>query len=66
VRKGKPSQKMLGEQWDVIASVGKGREMEGNDVQPVIEIFPEATLPHLLAQVAVGGGQGSSELGQGY
>ena len=49
-------QEMLGQWDDIIFPLPQRRNMDRYDIQPVIQIFPKALLPHHLLQVAVGGG----------
>ena len=49
-------QKMRGQQRDVLLALAQGRHLDGEDVEPVIEVLPEAALLRVLLQVAVGGG----------
>jgi len=41
---------------DVLLALPQGRDVDRHDVEPVEEILPEAALPDVLLEVAVGGG----------
>src|SRR3990172_6342466 len=49
-----PGEDMAGEDRDIFLSFAQGRDMDGEHVQPVIEVVPEPSLIHLTAQVPVG------------
>ena len=44
------------QQRDVAAPLAQARQRDRKDVQAIVEIAPEAAVPHLLGQVAVGRG----------
>ncbi len=43
------------QRWDVLAVVAQRGQRDRDDVQPVVQVLPEAPLAHLLLQVLVGG-----------
>ena len=49
-------EKVLGEQGNVFAAGAQRRQVDGDDVEAVEEVFAEAAVAHRLAQVDVGGG----------
>lgn len=46
---------MADEQKNVVSPLGQGRDLDGQGVQPVAEVPPEAALLHLFFQGLVGG-----------
>ena len=53
---GDAAEQETGEFGDVFAAVPEGRQADGHDVEPVIEVFPETAFVHFVFEVAVGGG----------
>ena len=49
--------KMVAERRNIFFAVTQGRQMEGNDIQPVIQIVSESTRFNFLAQIPIGGSQ---------
>ncbi len=47
---------MRREQRDIFAAAAQRRQVDGDDVEPVVEIFAEPAFAHRLAQVDIGGG----------
>ena len=47
---------MLGKRLNVLRSLAQGWQIQGDDVQPVEEIFPETALPDFFFQILVRGG----------
>ncbi len=47
---------VLDEQGDIVLAVAQGREVDGDDVEPVVEVFAEAAGFDLLRQDLVRGG----------
>ena len=52
---GEPVRQVLREQRDVLAPLAQRRERDGKDIQPVVEIVAESTLPDFFRQIAIGG-----------
>ena len=48
---------MLHQQRDILPAVPQWRQIDIDNVEPVVEIFPEFALFHHLAKIRVGGGQ---------
>ena len=46
---------MLRQQRDVFTPLAQRRERDREDIEPVVEIVPEAVLPNFLGEVAIGG-----------
>ncbi len=46
----------VGEEDDVLRALAEGGHFDGDDVEAVVEVFPEAALIDHFAEVAVGGG----------
>ena len=51
----KEAQEVLGQKGNVVAPFTKRRHTQGDDVESVVQIFPETALAHGGAQVLVGG-----------
>jgi len=51
-----PLQEVVHQQRDVVAAAIQGRQIDRDDVQPVVEVGAEAALGHLLLEIAVGRG----------
>ena len=49
-------QEMLHQQRDVTGPLPQGRHHDGDDVEAVVEVFPEAVFRHQRLQILVGGG----------
>ena len=49
-------QEMVCQQQDVRAPLPQGGEMDGKDIQPVIQVFPEPARPDGILKVPAGGG----------
>src|SRR5680860_1613840 len=49
-------EKMLNQQWQVIVSIPQGREVDGDDIEAVKQIFAEPASLYLLRDDLVGGG----------
>ena len=49
------SDEMAGEGRDILFSLTKSGDLNGEDIEPEIEVVPERTGIHLLLQVAVRG-----------
>src|ERR1035437_10888441 len=47
---------MRGQHGNVLLAVAQGRNLDGKDIKPVIEVLPEPAFLRILLQVAVGGG----------
>ena len=52
---GEASQEGLHEQGEVLHALAQGRHADGEDVEPVVEVLPEAAGIHHVPQAAVGG-----------
>src|SRR5215470_2767581 len=50
------AQEIVGEGGNVLGAVAKGRQTDGKDVQPVVEIATKATNGHVGLEIGVGGG----------
>ncbi len=50
---------MIQEEGDVITSLPQWRQKDGHDVDPVVEIFPEPFVHHILEKIPVRGGDQS-------
>jgi hypothetical protein len=48
---------VLGEEQDVLTPLAKGREVDGEDGEAIVEILAEPALGHCAVQIAVGGGE---------
>jgi hypothetical protein len=48
-------QEVAHQQRDVVAALAQRRQVDGEDIEPVEQVFAEAALAHGLAQVDVGG-----------
>ena len=46
---------MLCQEWDILAAVAEGGDLDGKDIQSIIEIFAEATGDDFFFEVAIGG-----------
>jgi hypothetical protein len=49
------AQEVGDQQRDVLAPLAQGRQLDGDDVEPVVEVLAESPLLHLRPQVGVGG-----------
>ena len=49
-------QKVAHQERQVALPFPKGRNMDRNDIQPVVQVFPEGAFAHHLLEVPVGGG----------
>ena len=47
---------MAGEREDVLRALAQGREVDREDVQPVVEVAPERSPAHQVLEVPVGPG----------
>ena len=47
---------MIDQQGNVLAPLTQGRQLQGDDVEPVVEVLPELALAHQGPQVTMGGG----------
>ena len=54
---GEPAGEVVDEQADVVAALAQGRHGEHDHVEAVVEVLAEGAAPHLLLQIAVGGGE---------
>ena len=48
-------EKMHGQKRNILPAFAQGRHGDGKDIEPVIQVVPEAPLRHFLLQVLVGG-----------
>src|SRR5579875_822241 len=53
---GEHAQEVVGKQRDIRASLAKRWQNNLHNVDPVVQVLPEATFGHLLSKVAVRGG----------
>ena len=51
-----PPHKMIDQQGDILFPLPQGRQMNGDDVDPIKKILAHPALPHQSGQVLVGGG----------
>jgi hypothetical protein len=61
-----PAQEMFGQKQDVLSPVAKWRQMQGNDIQAIKQILPEASLSDALGQIPVCGGDHAHIDAQGF
>jgi len=54
---GETPRKTSGQERDVVDPVVKGRQVDRNDVQPVVEVFPKVAVANLFQKVSVRGRQ---------
>ena len=50
------AQEIVGEGGNVLGAVAKGREANGKDVEPIVEIAPKTAGGHIRLEIGVGGG----------
>src|SRR2546430_16845036 len=47
---------MLDEHGDVVGALAEGRQMQGDDVEPVVQVRAEAAALDLFLEITIGGG----------
>ncbi len=47
---------MIHQEGNILTALPQGRNVDGKDVEPEIEVFPEAFLPDELRQILIGRG----------
>src|SRR5215213_11585050 len=52
-------QEMLDQQRDICMALAQSRQLDGDDIEPVVEILPEISSVDLAREVLVGGGHHS-------
>jgi hypothetical protein len=49
-------QHVADERRDVFLAFAHARQLDGDDIEPVMQVQPEAAFPHLPHEIVVGGG----------
>ena len=53
---GEAGDEMMDQGRDVLAAFAKGRDVDGKDIQPKIQVLAKVPVCHVFLQVAIGGG----------